>query len=134
MGSPSGEDARFEGESPQHEVRISQGFWMGAFEVTQGQYESVMGTNPSHFSQVGPRAPVDMVSWDDAQTFLCRLNTKGGSVVYHLPTEAQWEYACRAGATGAQYGDPNLIAWYSFNSGNSTHPAGQKHVSGDIEN
>jgi formylglycine-generating enzyme required for sulfatase activity len=128
MGSPSDEPGRFDNEDPQHAVRISRGFWMGAFEVTQGQYETVMGANPSHSRQAGTRAPVDTASWDDAHAFLYQLNAKGESVVYSLPTEAQWEYACRAGTTSTWYADLNTIAWYSFNSNGTTHPVGQKQA------
>jgi formylglycine-generating enzyme required for sulfatase activity len=83
-----------------------------------------MGNNPSHFK--GERRPVEQVTWEDAQAFIQRLNAQKGEEVYRLPTEAEWEYACRAGTTGARYGDLDRIAWYGENSGNQTHPVGEK--------
>ena len=103
---------------------------MGVYEVTQEQYEAVMGTNPSMFK--GPENPVEQVSWNDAVEFCKKLSTKTGKMV-RLPTEAQWEYACRAGSkTAFGYGDDadysNLgdYAWYTNNSESKTHPVGQK--------
>ena len=127
MGSPEDEEGRFPGER-QHEVRISEGFWMNKYEVTQGEWEAVMRANPSHFSDCGPRCPVERVSWVDTQEFIRRLNSResGRGYVYRLPTEAEWEYAARAGTPGARYGELDVIAWYSANSGRSTHPVGQK--------
>ena len=126
MGSPEGGRDR----ERQHGVRISQGFWMGKYEVTQGEWESVMGENPSAFSECGARCPVDTVSWYDAQWFIGRLNERetGRGNRYRLPTEAEWEYAARAGTTGARYGELDEIAWYSENSGRTTHPVGQKRA------
>ena len=109
MGSPASEKARSADEGPQHTVRITQPFYMGVYEVTQAEYESVMGTNPSWFSKTGSgksgvsgmdtsKFPVETVSWDDAQEFCRKLSAKDG-VTYRLPTEAEWEYACRAGTT-----------------------------------
>ncbi|MBL7187974.1 MAG: SUMF1/EgtB/PvdO family nonheme iron enzyme [Phycisphaerae bacterium] len=95
MGTPSGQGGSPE-ERPAHEVRISRGFWMGVCEVTQVQYEAIMNKNPSHFR--GDGFPVEMVSWDDAIEFCLRLSQKEGGT-YRLPTEAEWEYACRAGTT-----------------------------------
>lgn len=128
MGSPANEDGRLRAEGPQHEIRISRGYWMGAYEVTQRQYETVMGVNPALFKRVGANAPVEQVSWEDAQRFIDRLNAKGGSVEYRLPTEAQWEYACRAGTLGPYYADLDSIAWYDNDSEYSTHPVGQKQA------
>ncbi|MCD6365194.1 MAG: formylglycine-generating enzyme family protein [Planctomycetes bacterium] len=96
MGSASGEAGRFSNEGPQHRVTITQPFYMGVHEVTQEQYRSVMGRNPSKFQ--GADKPVERVSWNDAMKFCERLSAKTGKK-FHLPTEAQWEYACRAGAT-----------------------------------
>ena len=127
MGSPADEEGRSADEL-QHEVRISEGFWMKKYEVTQGEWESVMGANPSHFSNCGPRCPVEQVSWFDTEEFMQRLNGResGKGYRYQLPTEAEWEYAARAGTTGARYGVLDLIAWYGDNSGSETHPVGQK--------
>ena len=108
MGSPAGEAERSTDEGPTHSVRISQPFYMGVYEVTQGEYESVMGTNPSSFSKTGKSSkvsgmdtskfPVEQVSWDDAQEFCSKLSLKDGQT-YRLPTEAEWEYAARANTT-----------------------------------
>ena len=120
MGSPVDEKNR-EFDERQHRVKISCGFYLGKFEVTQAQWERVMGSNPSGFKNAGRNAPVENVSWDDCQAF-CR---KAGSGL-RLPTEAEWEYACRAGTTGAFAGDVDRIAWYDDNGGSTTHPVGQK--------
>ena len=103
MGSPSGEVDR-ESDEKQHEVTLTQGFWLGKYEVTQEEWEDVMGNNPSHFTAFGKRAPVEQVSWEDAKAFCQKLNEREekagrlpGGYKYSLPTEAQWEYACRAG-------------------------------------
>src|ERR1035437_2289810 len=121
MGSDSG-DA---GEKPVHEVTLSKGFYLQATEVTQAQWEAVMGSNPSDFK--GPERPVESVSWDDAQEFLKKLNAKEKDTGYRLPSEAGWEYACRAGGQEPDIA-PNLgeVAWWGENSGSETHPAGQK--------
>ena len=104
MGAPSGEEKWNEHEEPTHRVTITQGFYIGAYEVTQQQYEKVMGTNHSHFSKGGDY-PVERVSWEHAVTFCKKLSAKEGKT-YRLPTEAQWEYACRAGtATPFAFGD-----------------------------
>ncbi|MDR0356172.1 MAG: formylglycine-generating enzyme family protein [Deltaproteobacteria bacterium] len=116
-------------EKPRHKVTISQPFYLGVHEVTQAQWQSVMGNNPSQFAD--PNNPVEMVSWDDAQEFIKRLNAKEGHNRYRLPTEAEWEYAARAGSSAAYgFGDDagqlDVYAWHSGNSSNSSHPAGQK--------
>ena len=85
----------------------------------------MMGTNPSEFSGCG-RCPVEMVSWNDAQEFVGRLNGRAGGSRYRLPTEAEWEYAARAGTTGDRYGNLDAIAWYRGTNGDRTHPVGQK--------
>jgi formylglycine-generating enzyme required for sulfatase activity len=119
-------------ELPQHKVTISNGFYLGKYEVTQEQWVAVMGDNPSNFKSekvVGGnsrRHPVEQVSWDDAQTFIQKLNQREGGDRYRLPTEAEWEYACRAGTTTDYYGNVDSIAWYTDNSGRSTHQVGQK--------
>ena len=130
MGSPEDEEGRFADEL-QHEVRISEGFWMGKYEVTQGEREAVMGANPSDFKNCGPRCPVDSVSWFDVEEYIRRLNWResGKGYRYRLPTEAEWEYAAKAGTTGGRYGELDEIAWYDDNSGGMTHPVGQKRAS-----
>ena len=115
-------------ETPQRRISISS-FWLGTYEVTQAQWVEVMGSNPSKFK--GRNNPVEQVSWHDAQEFVRRLNAKEGHNRYRLPTEAEWEYAARAGSTSAySFGDEedNLgaYAWFDGNSGEKTHPVGQK--------
>jgi formylglycine-generating enzyme required for sulfatase activity len=116
------------GEEEQHEVTLSKPFYMGVTEVTQAQYEAIMGTNPSSFK--GPANPVETVSWNDATEFCKKLSEKTRQAV-RLPTEAEWEYACRAGTkTAFSFGDDESAlgdyAWYAANSGDTTHPVGQK--------
>ena len=122
---------RLSDEKPQHRVRITKPFYLGKYLVTQEQWEAVMGSNPSHFK--GPKNPVEQVSWDDCQKFLEKLNAKSGPGAgkFQLPTEAQWEYACRAGSTTRYcFGDDESglgeYAWYGANSGGKTHPVGEK--------
>ena len=132
MGS-SPEESSNPAERPQTKVTLSHGFWLGRTEVTQAQYEAVMGHNPSSFKSVGPQAPVERVSWLDAMKF-CQVLTdreraagrlpEGHS--FTLPTEAQWEYACRAGTTGDYARDPAATAWFDINSGGTTHPVATK--------
>ena len=100
MGSPKiRKKATYNAEKPQHPVRITKPFYLGKYLVTQEQWEAVLGNNPSRFK--GPKNPVETVSWDDCQQFLDKLNAKScpGGGKFALPTEAQWEYACRAGST-----------------------------------
>jgi formylglycine-generating enzyme required for sulfatase activity len=116
-------------EKPAHKVTITKPFYLGKYEVTQEQWEKVMGSNPCHFK--GPKLPVEQVSWNDCQSFLAKLQEKSPGQKFALPTEAQWEYACRAGSTSDYCfgdGDANLgeYAWYSSNAGNQTHPVGGK--------
>ena len=85
-----------------------------------------MGTNPSHFSNCGGNCPVESVSWEDAQEFIRKLNAMSGGERYRLPTEAEWEYAARAGTRGDRYSNLDAIAWYDGNSGGRTHPVGGK--------
>ena len=136
MGSPSDEPGRSSNEGPQHQVTLTQPFYMMTTEVTQAQWETVMGSNPSGFSGCST-CPVEQVSWDDVQSYITEMN-KRGEGTYSLPTEAQWEYAARAGSTTAFYNggitetgydyDPNLdaIGWYYYNSGSETHPVAGK--------
>ena len=97
MGSTSPEAD--DNERPVRQVRIRQGLWLGKQEVTQSEWQREMGSNPSHFDECGPTCPVEGVSWNDAQEFIGRLNARGGGNRYRLPTEAEWEYAARAGTT-----------------------------------
>jgi formylglycine-generating enzyme required for sulfatase activity len=102
-------------EKPVHKVTIDYSFYLGRYEVTQAQWQAVMGTNPSYFK--GDNLPVESVSWDDAIAFIARLNAQNDGFIYRLPTEAEWEYACRAGTTGDYGGDLDAMAWYGNNSG-----------------
>ena len=128
MGSPMGETGRYDDEGPRHEVRLTKGFWLCDTPVTQALWTAAMGNNPSSFQ--GPERPVENVSWDDAQEFLKKMNARIPGLGLGLPTEAQWEYACRAGTEGANYarGGQKLadIAWFSENSGDQTHPVATK--------
>ena len=145
MGSPE-DELGAGGDETRHKVTLTQGYWLGKYEVTQEQYEAVMGENPSRFK--GADLPVENVSWNDAMAFCAKLTERDQAASrlprgyeYILPTEAQWEYACRAGTMTAFnngtdieaeeeiYGEcPNLdeVAWYWCNSSNKTHPVGQK--------
>jgi formylglycine-generating enzyme required for sulfatase activity len=127
MGSSKSDD-----EKPQHQVKINS-FAIGKYPITQAQYQAVMGNNPSHFKN-NPQNPVEQVSWDDAQAFCQKLSQITGKT-YRLPTEAEWEYACRAGTTTRYYfgdNDNQLgdYAWYDGNSNDTTHPVGQKKPNG----
>jgi len=127
MGSPEGEEN--EDEHPQHQVTISKGFQMLKYEVTQAQWEAVMGSNPSYFS--GDNNPVEEVSWNDCQSFISRLNELDSDYTYRLPTEAEWEYCCRAGSDakycfGDDEGQLDQYAWHGYNSNDKTHPVGEK--------
>jgi len=153
MGSPKDEPERWDDETL-HQVTLTKSYYMQTTEVTQGQWEAVMGSNPSYFSECGDNCPVEEVSWNDAQEFISKMNQRGEGT-YRLPTEAEWEYAARAGSTTAfanggitETGcghDPNLNAmgWYCGNSdvtysgcydyvGSSscagTHPVAQKQA------
>jgi formylglycine-generating enzyme required for sulfatase activity len=122
MGSERGEVD----ERPPHPVRISQSFEMGECEVTQAQWQAVMGNNPSVFKDCGGNCPVENVSWDDAQAFIKELNARNDGYQYRLPSEAEWEYACRAGTAGDYAGDLGKVAWYEANSNGKTHPVRTK--------
>ena len=134
MGSPEDEAGREADKEAQVKVELTRGFWIGQYEVTQEEYEEVMGTNPAKFKEVGKRAPVEMVNWEMAMNFckeLTEREQKQGKLpegwAYTLPTEAQWEYACRAGEKGPYSGGkPDEVAWYEGNSGGTTHPVGEK--------
>ena len=115
-------------EKPAHKVTLTQPFYLGKYEVTQEQWVKVIGSNPSKFK--GPKLPVDSVSWDECQRFLLKLQEMDGRK-FTLPTEAQWEYACRAGTIsrcffGDNYNIAGNYAWIATNSGNKTHQVGKK--------
>jgi formylglycine-generating enzyme required for sulfatase activity len=144
MGSSAEDKSAFEDERPKHRVLITRPFYLSAHEVTQGQYRAVTGENPSYF-QGSDELPVEQVSWNDAIVFCNKLSEQEGLKPYYrssageplggngfrLPTEAEWEYACRAGSsTRYSFGDEMALmdeyAWVSGNAGNKTHPVGQK--------
>lgn len=131
MGSPKTEEGRYDDEN-QVNVKISKGFWMGKYEVTQEQWKVLMLSNPSRY--IGDNLPVDSINWDNAQEFLKKLNAKiqtGSGVIVVLPTEAQWEYACRAGEKGPfSGGASNEVAWHRYNSGSITRRSGNTHQVG----
>jgi formylglycine-generating enzyme required for sulfatase activity len=137
MGCSQGDTECEEDEKPQHKVTISKSFYMGKFEVTQGQWKKVMGeglfgigeNNPSDNKTCGDDCSVENVSWNDVQEFIQKLNEKEGSNKYRLPTEAEWEYSARAGSKTKYYWGDTIkdeYLWYGGNSGNTTHPVGKK--------
>lgn len=130
MGSPALESGRRDDETL-HKVTLSRPFWLGRTAVTQAQYEAIMGNNPARFK--GDDLPVETVSWEEAMSFCRKLTERERSAgrlpegyVYTLPTEAQREYACRAGTGGRFAGELDAIAWYSSNSEEQVHPVGRK--------
>ena len=141
MGLPESKEGRDKDDETQHEVTISKDYYLGVIEVTQGQYEKVMGTNPSHFQKQFIRKsdssmyPVEQVSWEDAVDFCKKLSElpeeKKAGRVYCLPSEAEWVYACRAGSkTAYSFGERSNslgnYAWFGGNSMNQTHPVGER--------
>ena len=140
MGNDDGQDD----EKPAHRVTLTKGFWLGKYEVTQAQWKSVMGSVnvepclfwPSSPAFIGEDRPMDIVSWYDCQNFIKKVNAKFGEGVARLPTEAEWEYACRAGTTGEYSGIGKLSEmgwyggkqWFGGNSESVTHPVGQKRA------
>ena len=122
-------------EKPVHEVCVSD-FIIGKYEVTQGQWMKIMGSNPSSFSACGDDCPVENVSWNQAQEYIQKLNERRGGTanrLYRLPTEAEWEYAARSGGRQEKYSGGNnidAVAWYGSNSGSKTHPVGRKQANG----
>ena len=127
MGSPEIEVGRFNDEGPTHEVELTQGFWMAEVPVTQRLWEAVAGSNPSEFK--GADRPVEQVSWSDCDGWLRKANSMTGGLNLRFPTEAEWEYAARAGTTGRRYGDLDAIAWHRANSGDKTHDMKGKKAS-----
>jgi formylglycine-generating enzyme required for sulfatase activity len=151
MGSPDGERARNVDEGPQHLVTITQLFYLGRTEVTQAQWQAVMGSNPSFFTNCGGTCPVERASWNDIcggatgsncapSSFIGKLNQQQGTAKFRLPTEAEWEYAARAGTTSefsfpvppgwdvacGTFPQAALYMWWCNNSGSTTHPVGGK--------
>lgn len=124
MGCSSGDSQCDPDETPRHQVRIAKGFELGKYEVTQAQWEAVMGANPSEMRD--PDLPVETVSWEDVQSFLGRLNTLDDGYRYRLPTEAEWEYAARAGTNESSVANLDAQAWSRDNSDKKSHPVGQK--------
>jgi formylglycine-generating enzyme required for sulfatase activity len=119
MGCSAGDVEGCHGEEPAHQATITKGFWLGQTEVTQAAYKRVVGTDPSYSK--GAELPVEQVSWDEAQGY---CQAAGG----RLPTEAEWEYAARAGSPKSRYGNIDRIAWYQSNSGGHTHEVAQKEA------
>ena len=135
MGSPDKERGRRADEGPQHVVRLPVGYWLGEFPVTQELWQAVTGHTPSHFR--GERRPVECVSWHDCREFCEHVGEELPELAPRLPTEAEWEYACRAGTSGATWTVGELsgvevaselanLAWYSGNSGGKSLPVGEK--------
>ena len=132
MGCGKNEQGCDDDEKPRHQVRV-KGFWMGKYEVTQAQWEAVMKNNPSRFK--GAIRPVEQVSWNDAQEFLQKLNATVGATgrsplpyQYRLPSEAEWEYACRAGTTTPFYFGETISTDQANYDGNYTYAKGKKGV------
>ena len=123
MGATNGEAD----EKPTHRVSLAQAFALGKTEITQAQWHAVMGSNPSRSKDCGDTCPVDKVSWNDAQAYIRKLNAKTGKR-YRLPSEAEWEYACRAGGRQEYCGSDSLdsVGWYYKNSGSGIRPVAGK--------
>jgi formylglycine-generating enzyme required for sulfatase activity len=127
MGCGDGADGCSDGEKPRHKVCL-KGFWMGSHEVTQQQWRRLMGTNPSDFKQCGSQCPVEEVTWNEALEFARTLSSKTG-YLFRLPTEAEWEYACRSGGKQQLYAGGealDAVAWYKENADGTPHPVGRK--------
>ncbi|MCP4699087.1 MAG: formylglycine-generating enzyme family protein [Gammaproteobacteria bacterium] len=124
MGSPKSEAERWNGEGPQHEVILIHGFWLAETACTQALWQAIMGENPSHFK--GEERPVENISWEDAQKFILQLNQEKPGLALKLPSEAEWEYACRAGTdTPFWFGD-NITPEQVNYDGNHPYAGGKK--------
>src|ERR1700730_5597364 len=124
MGCVDGDKDCLEDEVPTHKVRLTKGFELGKYEITQAQWEGVTGSNPSQIK--GPKNPVDSVDKDDIHAFLDKLNAQNDGYKYRLPTEAEWEYAARAGAPDPPKASLGEYAWFADNSKDESHPVGLK--------
>jgi formylglycine-generating enzyme required for sulfatase activity len=124
MGCVEGDKDCLEDEVPTHKVRLTKGFEIGKYEVTQAQWEAVTGSNPS--ANKGPSRPVDSVDKDDIRAFLDKLNERNDGYKYRLPTEAEWEYAARAGGSDPPRASLGDYAWFADNSDDESHPVGLK--------
>jgi formylglycine-generating enzyme required for sulfatase activity len=130
MGNDEWTGDAYNNEHPAHEVCLD-GFWIGKYQVTQGQWKKIMYNNPSHF-KLGDDYPVECVSWKDAKDFISKLNQQSGKI-FSLPTEAQWEYAARSGGQDQKYAggdDADKVAWHDSNSESRTHAVGTKVPNG----
>ncbi|MBI9084218.1 MAG: SUMF1/EgtB/PvdO family nonheme iron enzyme [Desulfobacterales bacterium] len=126
MGSPAGESGR-DADEWRHRVTLTRGFFMQTTEVTQRQWEAVMGVMPADFQDCGADCPVEMVSWNDAMAFIDKLNRLEGGPLYRLPTEAEWEYTCRSGESRAiAVSRMKKVGWYRANTGGRLKPVGGK--------
>lgn len=131
MGCGSWSDECGSDEKPVHEVCLDD-FYIGKYEVTQKQWRELMGNNPSHFKGCGDNCPVEGVTWDEVRKFIKKLNKKTG-MKFRLPTEAEWEYACRSGGRKEKFSGGNSadeVAWYRDNAERRPHPVGQKKPNG----
>lgn len=134
MGSPLNEKGRDKDENQRKSI-IEKGFYLQTTEVTQGHWQAIMGSNPAYFKDCGDECPVENVPWSWVQNFIKRLNQIERSHTYRLPTEQEWEYACRAGSYSAfhfgnSYTQLDQYAWFSGNSEGRTHPVGTKKPNG----
>jgi len=126
MGCSVRDNGCADNELPVHAVKITKPFEIGRYEVMQSQWKQVMGKNPSKFQ--GDSQPVEQVSWQDTQDFIRRLNMQTDGHRYRLPTEAEWEYAARAGRNDAGIANPDQVAWFGDNARGETHPVGEKQA------
>jgi len=126
---PSGSSQQTSGHTPQMIVIPGKHYEIGKYEVTQAEWRALMNNNPSKFTDNGDNSPVEMVSWNDVQEYIQKLNAKTGRK-YRLPSEVEWEYACLGGNHTEYCGsnDIDSVAWHKGNSNNSPHPSGQKQA------
>jgi formylglycine-generating enzyme required for sulfatase activity len=126
MGCAEGDKDCIEDEVPRHRVRLTKGFELGKYEVTQAQWEAVMGTDSNPSETKGPNNPVDSVNKEEIKAFLGKLNARNDGYTYRLPTEAEWEYAAGAGAPAIPRASLGDYAWFADNSDDESHPVGLK--------